>query len=188
MVYSDVLQEAFRRTGAALGFEVTNAEAAALGSSVGDWLAFPDSAEALARLKQHYRLIILSNVHREGFAASKKDAELPISRTLRTRGTRQKVGTQIACARTSTCRVVVIAPDRRFRAPPCGRYGTAARSRSSGARGRGWPCGPAGELRLEGRGLTPPPTRHAGVLDDLRAGPGVRQSQTSAPLQVGEQG
>ena len=72
MVYSDVLQEAFRRTGAALGFEVTDADAAALGSSVGDWPAFPDSAEALARLKQHYRLIILSNVHREGFAASNR--------------------------------------------------------------------------------------------------------------------
>jgi 2-haloalkanoic acid dehalogenase type II len=55
-----------------LGFEVTDADAAALGSSVGDWPAFPDSAEALARLKQHYRLIILSNVHREGFAASNR--------------------------------------------------------------------------------------------------------------------
>lgn len=72
MVYSDVLQEAFRRTGAALGFAVTDAEAASLGSSVGDWPAFPDSAEALARLKQHCRLIILSNVHREGFAASNR--------------------------------------------------------------------------------------------------------------------
>jgi 2-haloacid dehalogenase len=72
MVYSDVLQEAFRRTAAALGFEVTDADAAALGSSVGDWPAFPDSAEALARLKQHYRLIILSNVHHQGFAASNR--------------------------------------------------------------------------------------------------------------------
>lgn len=36
---------------------------------VGDWPAFPDSDEALARLRGHYRLIILSNVHREGFAA-----------------------------------------------------------------------------------------------------------------------
>jgi 2-haloacid dehalogenase len=72
MVYSDVLQEAFRRTGAALGFEVNDADAAALGSSVGDWPAFHDSAEALARLKQHCRLIILSNVHREGFAASNR--------------------------------------------------------------------------------------------------------------------
>jgi putative hydrolase of the HAD superfamily len=37
---------------------------------VGDWPAFPDSPEALARLAEHYKLIILSNVHRAGFAAS----------------------------------------------------------------------------------------------------------------------
>ena len=39
-------------------------------SSVGDWPAFPDSADALARLAEHYKLIILSNVHRDGFAGS----------------------------------------------------------------------------------------------------------------------
>ena len=37
-----------------------------------DWPAFPDSAEALARLAQHYQLIILSNVHRDGFAGSNR--------------------------------------------------------------------------------------------------------------------
>ena len=41
-----------------------------LGKSVPDWPAFPDSAEALARLAKHYQLIILSNVHRDGFAGS----------------------------------------------------------------------------------------------------------------------
>jgi putative hydrolase of the HAD superfamily len=41
-----------------------------LGASVPDWPAFPDSAAALARLARHYKLIILSNVHRAGFAAS----------------------------------------------------------------------------------------------------------------------
>ena len=36
-----------------------------------DWPAFPDSADALARLRpRHYQLIILSNVHRAGFASS----------------------------------------------------------------------------------------------------------------------
>ena len=39
-----------------------------LGNSVPDWPAFPDSAEALDRLAKHYQLIILSNVHRDGFA------------------------------------------------------------------------------------------------------------------------
>jgi 2-haloalkanoic acid dehalogenase type II len=71
-VYPDVLAEAFRRAGAALDFEMTAEDARRLGTSVGDWPAFPDSAEALQRLKQRFRLIILSNVHREGFAGSNK--------------------------------------------------------------------------------------------------------------------
>ena len=37
-----------------------------------DWPAFPDSADALARLAKHYQLIILSNVHRDGFAGSNR--------------------------------------------------------------------------------------------------------------------
>jgi len=40
------------------------------GESVKDWPAFSDSAPALAYLKQHYQLVILSNVHCTGFAAS----------------------------------------------------------------------------------------------------------------------
>jgi 2-haloacid dehalogenase len=68
--YPDVLQEAFRWTGTDLGLEVSEADAAAFGESVPDWPAFPDSAEALNRLKRHYKLIILSNVHRAGFAGS----------------------------------------------------------------------------------------------------------------------
>jgi 2-haloacid dehalogenase len=42
------------------------------GGSVPDWPAFPDSADALRYLKRHYRLVVLSNVHRDGFAASAK--------------------------------------------------------------------------------------------------------------------
>ena len=72
LLYPDVLAEAFRRTGAALGVEVSDEDAEALAGSVGDWPAFPDSADALARLKRHYRLIILSNVDRAGFAASNR--------------------------------------------------------------------------------------------------------------------
>jgi 2-haloacid dehalogenase len=69
-LYPNVLAEAFRRTGAVLGKPVSDAWAARLGGSVPDWPAFPDSAEALARLAQHYKLIILSNVHRAGFTGS----------------------------------------------------------------------------------------------------------------------
>jgi len=40
------------------------------GQSVAHWPAFPDSAQALAYLKQHYQLVILSNIDRTSFAAS----------------------------------------------------------------------------------------------------------------------
>jgi 2-haloalkanoic acid dehalogenase type II len=70
--YPQVLRDAFRRTGAALGIEVADEDADAFGVSVPDWPAFPDSAQALQRLKRHYRLIILSNVDRESFAGSNR--------------------------------------------------------------------------------------------------------------------
>jgi 2-haloacid dehalogenase len=69
-LYPEILATAFRRTGEQLGAPVSDEWAERLGSSVGDWPAFPDSPDALARLATHYKLIILSNVHRAGFAAS----------------------------------------------------------------------------------------------------------------------
>ena len=68
--YPEVLAEAFRRTGAGLGAQVTDDWAARLDRSVPDWPAFPDSADALNRLADHYQLLIVSNVHRAGFAGS----------------------------------------------------------------------------------------------------------------------
>ena len=43
---------------------------AAFGASIAHWPAFPDTADALRRLGQRYKLVILSNVNRAGFAAS----------------------------------------------------------------------------------------------------------------------
>jgi 2-haloacid dehalogenase len=71
-LYSAVLAEAFRRTGDKLERPVSDEWAQRLGSSVPDWPAFDDSAEALASLARDYKLIILSNVHRAGFAGSNK--------------------------------------------------------------------------------------------------------------------
>ena len=69
-LYPAILAEAFRRTGRSLGVAVDETWAARLGESVPDWPAFSDSSAALAALAEHYRLIIVSNVHRAGFAAS----------------------------------------------------------------------------------------------------------------------
>jgi 2-haloalkanoic acid dehalogenase type II len=70
MIYSDLLAEVHRQLASHWGIESTDAENRRFGASVPDWPAFPDSAEALAYLKQHYKLVILSNVDRASFAGS----------------------------------------------------------------------------------------------------------------------
>ena len=47
-------------------------ECIAYGKSIRDWPAFADSADALRYLKQHYKLVILSNVDNESFAFSNR--------------------------------------------------------------------------------------------------------------------
>ena len=69
-LYPDVLAETLRRIGARHGVKVDEADAVAFGASVGRWPAFADSPAALARLKERFRLIILSNVDRTSFADS----------------------------------------------------------------------------------------------------------------------
>ena len=48
----------------------SDADAATFGASIADWPPFPDSVEALAYLKQHGLLMVLSNVDRASFAGS----------------------------------------------------------------------------------------------------------------------
>ncbi|HVH73740.1 MAG TPA: haloacid dehalogenase type II [Stellaceae bacterium] len=68
--YSELLARVHRRLAGEWEAPAEEAEPAAFGRSVGDWPAFPDSAEALAYLKGFYKLVILSNVDRASFAAS----------------------------------------------------------------------------------------------------------------------
>ena len=68
--YQDLLATVYRRLAEEWGVAVDWDECVAYGRSVRDWPAFPDSAEALRYLKQHYKLVILSNVDNESFAAS----------------------------------------------------------------------------------------------------------------------
>ena len=68
--YSELLEKVHQRLSAELGLGESAGEAAAFGSSVGDWPAFPDVPQSLRYLKQHFRLIILSNVDRKSFARS----------------------------------------------------------------------------------------------------------------------
>lgn len=68
--YSALLATVYRRIAEEWGLAVGWDECLRYGASVGDWPAFPDSAEALAYLGQHYRLVVLSNVDNASFAAS----------------------------------------------------------------------------------------------------------------------
>jgi 2-haloacid dehalogenase len=52
------------------GIEPTETENRRFGGSVGDWPAFPDTADALLYLAGNHRLVILSNVDRASFAAT----------------------------------------------------------------------------------------------------------------------
>lgn len=70
MRYADLLAVVHRRLAEDWGVPAPWEESLAYGASVGDWPAFPDSAEALAYLKRHFRLVILSNVDNRSFAAS----------------------------------------------------------------------------------------------------------------------
>src|SRR5437764_5175984 len=70
--YPAILARSLRGLGRELGADVSDEDAARLARSVPDWPAFPDSRQALAGLAGRYRLIILSNVDRDSFAASRE--------------------------------------------------------------------------------------------------------------------
>ena len=68
--YRDLLAVVHRRLANAWSVPTSDDDDRRFGHSVGDWPAFPDSAEALAYLKRHYQLVILSNVDRDSFRLS----------------------------------------------------------------------------------------------------------------------
>ncbi|MEC8129264.1 MAG: HAD hydrolase-like protein, partial [Pseudomonadota bacterium] len=68
--YSDLLACVYRRLAEEWGLSVSWEEALGYGCSVENWPAFADSAEALAYLKEHFKLVILSNVDNASFAHS----------------------------------------------------------------------------------------------------------------------
>jgi 2-haloacid dehalogenase len=70
MRYSQLLAIVYKRLAEALAVTASWSECEAYGRSVRNWPAFPDSAEALAYLKKHYKLVILSNVDNESFSVS----------------------------------------------------------------------------------------------------------------------
>ncbi len=70
MPYRWVLGAVLSRLGSDLGFEPTADEVAVFGASVGEWPAFPDSAQALATLGERFKLAAITNCDDDLFALS----------------------------------------------------------------------------------------------------------------------
>ena len=72
LLYPKLLELVHGSFAAELGVETSDELNAEFGRSVPHWPAFPDTADALRSLKKHFKLVILSNVNRDGFAASNR--------------------------------------------------------------------------------------------------------------------
>ncbi len=70
--YRDVLASGLRGIASEFGFEPSTAEVDGFGGSVIDWPAFPDSTVALARLKEQFRLGVITNCDDDLFAGSNR--------------------------------------------------------------------------------------------------------------------
>ncbi len=68
--YSDLLPAVYRRLAEEWGVNVAWEECVAYGLSVRQWPAFDDSREALAYLKRHFGLVVLTNTDNLSFSGS----------------------------------------------------------------------------------------------------------------------
>ena len=72
MLYTDVLKCVHNAFATKFKLQTSEQLDSDFGDSIQQWPAFPDSADALRFLKTRYQLVILSNVSRDGFAASNR--------------------------------------------------------------------------------------------------------------------
>jgi 2-haloacid dehalogenase len=86
--YRLVLQRVTQRLGSRLSFPLYEGEATALADSMRNWPPFPDTVEALKRLKSRYKLTIISNTDDDLFAETAKTLQVPFDYVI----TAQQVG------------------------------------------------------------------------------------------------
>ena len=70
--YREVLALSLHGVGERLRAPVSDAQARGFGTSVGQWPAFPDSADALARLQERFKLAVVTNCDDDLFAQSER--------------------------------------------------------------------------------------------------------------------
>jgi 2-haloacid dehalogenase len=75
--YREVLQSVVRGFGQRLGFVPSDAEVRSLPDSLANWQPFPDTVDALRRLKKRYRLAVISNIDDDLFAQTAPKLGVP---------------------------------------------------------------------------------------------------------------
>jgi 2-haloacid dehalogenase len=93
--YRDVLQSVVRGFGERLGFSPNDAEVRSLPESLRNWQPFPDTVEALHKLKSRYQLAVLSNVDDDLFASTAPKLGVTFDQVI----TAQRAGCYKPCTR-----------------------------------------------------------------------------------------
>jgi 2-haloacid dehalogenase len=75
--YRDVLAEVATRFAERLKVDLAPGRVGLLADMLPDWAPFPDTNDALVRLKNHYRLGVLSNIDRDLFAGTARHFDVP---------------------------------------------------------------------------------------------------------------
>ncbi len=70
--YREILETCMRRMAARLAVSLDDHQAQAFVNTIGNWPPFPDSVNALARLKRRYKLGVISNIDDDMFAQTSK--------------------------------------------------------------------------------------------------------------------
>jgi hypothetical protein len=174
-LYRDILARSFRFLGDELGAPVSDEEAIALAVSIPDWPAFEDSHDALIVLGERFKLIILSNVDRASFAASRARLGIEFSAVL----TAEDVGSYKPSPRNFDALAAEPAASRSVRHSSC-TSPRACFTITSQRSKRG--CRPSGST---GATLSPagaPPPRPRSEL--LRTGSSPRWPRSRKPLKA----
>lgn len=91
--YRAVLQSVVRGFGKHFGFSPTDAEARSLPESLAKWKPFPDTVQALLKLKSRFRLAVISNIDDDLFASTAPKLEVAFDQVI----TAQQAGCYKPC-------------------------------------------------------------------------------------------
>lgn len=70
--YREILATIVRRMSSRLVFSVNEQQAHVLGDTIGTWRPFPDSVDALKRLKKRFKLAVISNIDDDMFVQTSR--------------------------------------------------------------------------------------------------------------------